>query len=309
MSAIMDKAGHIWVDGEFVPWNDAREHVLAHTLHYGLGAFEGIRAYEQPGGRAAVFRLGEHIDRLLESCHACLLDVPYTKTQLLEACLETLRRNGLKECYLRPIVYLGPGELGLGSQANPVRTVIAAFPWGAYLGEEGLRRGIRAKVSSYRRGGVDAIMTKAKVTGQYTTSILAKRDAMKTGHDEAIMLDGHGLVAEGTGENIFLVKNGVVRTPPTSASILPGITRDTVIKLSRDLDIEITEQPFTRDELWIADEVFLTGTAAEVTPVREIDDRRIGSGEPGPVTRAIQDRFFEVVRGAKGVREEWLTYT
>ena len=303
----MAKAERIWVDGELVAWDDARDHMLAHTLHYGLGAFEGIRAYEQEGGgRSAVFRLGEHIDRLFESCQICTIDVPYTRAQLLEACLETIRANKLVEAYLRPVVYLGAGELGLGSLNNPVRTVIAAFPWGAYLGEEGLKKGIRAKVSGYRRGGVDAVMTKGKINGQYTTSILAKRDAIKTGHDEAILLDPHGLVAEGTGENVFIAKGGALRTPPTSASILAGITRDTVIQLAREQGIEVIERSFTRDELWTADEVFLTGTAAEVTPVREIDFRTIGAGEPGPITRALQDRFFQVVRGAGG-HADWLT--
>ncbi len=302
----MAKAECIWVDGELIAWNDARDHMLAHTLHYGLGAFEGIRAYEQSGGRSAVFRLGEHIDRLFESCHICMIDVPYSRSQILEACLETIRANKLAEAYLRPVVYLGAGELGLGSTGNPVRTVIAAFPWGAYLGEDGLKKGIRAKVSGYRRGGVDAVMTKGKINGQYTTSILAKRDAIKTGHDEAIMLDAQGLVAEGTGENVFIVKDGALRTPPTSASILAGITRDTVIRLAREQGIDVIERSFTRDELWTADEVFLTGTAAEVTPVREIDFRTIGAGEPGPITRRLQDRFFEVVRGGGG-HDEWLT--
>jgi branched-chain amino acid aminotransferase len=302
----MAKAERIWVDGELIAWDDARDHMLAHTLHYGLGAFEGIRAYEQTDGRSAVFRLGEHIDRLFESCHICTIDVPYTRAQLLEACLETVRANKLAEAYLRPVVYLGAGELGLGSMANPVRTVIAAFPWGAYLGEDGLKKGIRAKVSGYRRGGVDAVMTKGKINGQYTTSILAKRDAIKTGHDEAIMLDPQGLVAEGTGENVFIVKNGAIRTPPTSASILAGITRDSVIRLAREAELEVIERSFTRDELWTADEVFLTGTAAEVTPVREIDFRTIGAGEPGPITRKLQDRFFQVVRGSGG-HEDWLT--
>jgi branched-chain amino acid aminotransferase len=302
----MAKAERIWVDGELIAWDDARDHMLAHTLHYGLGAFEGIRAYEQTDGRSAVFRLGEHIDRLFESCHICMIEVPYTRAQLFEACLETVRANKLAEAYLRPVVYLGAGELGLGSMANPIRTVIAAFPWGAYLGEEGLKRGIRAKVSGYRRGGVDAVMTKGKINGQYTTSILAKRDAIKSGHDEAIMLDSHGLVAEGTGENVFIVKGGAIRTPPTSASILAGITRDSVITLAREAGLEVIERSFTRDELWNADEVFLTGTAAEVTPVREVDYRTIGAGEPGPITRQLQDRFFQVVRGGGG-HEDWLT--
>jgi branched-chain amino acid aminotransferase len=298
----------IWVDGKLVAWNDATEHVLAHTLHYGLGAFEGIRAYKRGNGKTAVFRLREHIDRLLESCLIATLDVPYSRDQLEAACLDVLRANKLESAYLRPLVYLGYGALGLGSLDVPVRTVVAAFEWGAYLGEEGLSRGIRAKVSGFRRAGVDAFMSKGKLCGQYVTNILAKRDALKSGYDEAIMLGADGLVAEGTGENIFLVKDGAVRTPPTTASVLGGITRDTAIQLLRELGYDVVERSFTRDELWTADEVFFTGTAAEVTPVREIDDRRIGNGEPGPVTRRLQDHFFAIVKGNDANHDAWLTY-
>jgi branched-chain amino acid aminotransferase len=302
------KVEKIWVDGSLVAWDDASEHMLAHTLHYGLGAFEGIRAYQRADGRTAVFRLGEHIDRLFESCHICTIDVPYSRAELVEACLEVLRVNRLSSAYLRPIVYLGGGALGLGSFEPPVRTVVAAFEWGAYLGAEGLAKGIRCTVSGFRRGNIDAFMSKGKICGQYVTSILAKRAALKAGFDEGILLDAHGLVAEGTGENIFLVKGGVLRTPPTSAAILAGITRDTIIALARELGYEVREQSFTRDEMWTADEVFLTGTAAEVTPVREIDGRRVGSGEPGPITRRLQDHFFAVVKGADDKHESWLTY-
>ncbi len=304
----IQKLEKIWVDGKLVNWDDATEHVLAHTLHYGLGAFEGIRAYEKAGGKTAVFRLDEHINRLFESCHIATIDVPFTRDQIKDACLEVLRVNKVKSAYLRPLVYLGYGALGLGSLDVPTRTVVAAFEWGAYLGEEGLERGIRAKVSGFRRATVDSFMAKGKLCGQYVTNILAKRDALKSGYQEAIMLGTDGLVAEGTGENIFIVKNGLVRTPPTTASILSGITRDTAIQLLQELGYDLIERSFTRDELWCADEVFLCGTAAEVTPVREIDDRRIGNGEPGPITRRLQDHFFAIVKGDDDKHEHWLTY-
>jgi branched-chain amino acid aminotransferase len=298
----------IWVDGKLVNWTDATEHMLAHTLHYGLGAFEGIRAYECADGRTALFRLDAHLDRLFDSCQICTIEIPYSRDQLTDACLELLRVNKLRAAYLRPLVYLGYGALGLGTLDVPVRTVVAAFEWGAYLGTEGLRRGIRAKVSGFRRGAIDSTVSKGKICGQYVTSILAKRDALKAGYDEAILLGTDGLVAEGSGENIFAVKGDVIRTPPTSASILAGVTRDCIITLARDLGYEVREASFTRDEMWIADEVFLTGTAAEVTPVREIDDRRIGNGEPGPVTRRLQDHFFAIVTGKDASRKRWLTY-
>jgi branched-chain amino acid aminotransferase len=304
----LKKVDKIWVDGKLVNWDDATEHVLAHTLHYGLGAFEGIRAYQRKDGRTAVFRLGEHIDRLFDSCHIATLDIPYTRDQIKDACCEVLRVNKMSSGYLRPLVYLGYRSLGLGSLDMPVRTVVAAFEWGAYLGEDGLKRGIRAKVSAFRRGNVDGFAAKGKIVGQYVTNILAKRDALRSGHDEAIMLGSDGLVAEATGENIFLVKRGVVFTPPTTASILGGVTRDTAIQLLRELGHDLREQSFTRDEMWVADEVFMTGTAAEITPVREIDDRRIGSGEPGPVTRRLQDHFFAVVKGDDRKHDHWLTF-
>lgn len=301
------KVDKIWIDGELIDWDDANDHVLAHTLHYGLGAFEGIRAYEQASGGSAVFRLKEHIDRLFESCHICTIDVPYSRSQVIEACLEVLRVNKLGSAYLRPLIYLGGGALGLGSFEPPVRTVVAAFEWGAYLGEEGLTKGIRCKISGFRRGNIDAMMSKGKICGQYTTSILAKRSALKAGYDEAILLDSQGLVCEGSGENIFMAKNGVVFTPPTSASILAGITRNSIITLAKELKYEVIERQFTCDEIWTADEVFMTGTAAEVTPVREIDDRKIGNGEPGPITRRIQENFFAMVKGDSAPHPEWLT--
>jgi branched-chain amino acid aminotransferase len=306
--ALIKKVDKIWVDGKLVPWDDAREHMLAHTLHYGLGAFEGIRAYKRADGRTAIFRLGEHIDRLWDSCHICTIEIPFTREQVKDACAEVLRVNKLEAAYLRPIVYLGYGAMGLGSLEPPVRTVIAAYEWGAYLGEDGLKKGIRAKVSSYRRGMVDAAMSKGKICGQYVNSILAKREAIKSGYSEAIMLDHHGHVAEATGENVFMVKRGTVYTAPTSSSILAGITRDSSIRIARDLGYTVREETFTRDELWCADEVFMCGTAAEITPVREIDDRRIGTGEPGPVTRRVQEAFFDTVKGAKPRYPEWLTF-
>jgi branched-chain amino acid aminotransferase len=306
--AAIKKLEKIWVDGRLVAWDDASDHVLAHTLHYGLGAFEGIRAYKRADGRTAFFRLREHIDRLFESCHICTIEVPFSRQQVMDACVEVVKANKLDAAYLRPLIYMGYGALGLGTLEAPIRSVVAAFEWGAYLGDEGLRKGIRCKVSAFRRGNIDGFMSKGKICGQYVTSVLAKRDAIKSGLDEAILLDAQGLVAEGSGENIFMIKNGVIRTPPTSASILAGITRDTIITLARETGYQLVEQSFTRDEMWVADELFLTGTAAEVTPVREVDGRRIGSGEPGPMTRRLQERFFQIVRDGDGGHDEWLTF-
>ncbi|HKA89963.1 MAG TPA: branched-chain amino acid transaminase [Haliangiales bacterium] len=306
--ALIKKLDWVWVDGKLVAWDDAKEHVLCHTLHYGLGAFEGIRAYRRADGRTAVFRLAEHIDRLFDTCHIITLDIPYSREAIRDACVTVVRENKLPAAYLRPIVYLGYGAMGLGSFEPPVRTVVACYEWGAYLGEEGLRRGIRARVSSFRRGAIDSTMTKGKICGQYVNSILAKRDALKAGYDEAIMLDAQGYVTEATGENVFIVRKGVVYTAPTSSSILAGITRDSILRIARDLGIDVREHVYTRDEMWCADEVFMCGTAAEITPVREVDDRRIGSGEPGPITRRVQETYFDVVKGAKARYPEWLTY-
>jgi branched-chain amino acid aminotransferase len=309
--ALIKKVDKVWVDGKMVDWDDAKEHVLAHTLHYGLGAFEGIRAYRRAEGKTAVFRLKEHVDRLWQSCHICTIDIPFSREQVEQACIDVVKVNKLPAAYLRPIVYLGYGAMGLGSLEPPVKTVVACYEWGAYLGEEGLRRGIRAKVSSFRRGAIDATMTKGKICGQYVNSILAKREALKAGYDEAIMLDNQGHVCEATGENVFIARRGALYTAPTSSSILAGITRDSVIRIARDLGIEVHETTFTRDELWCADEVFMCGTAAEITPVREVDDRKIGRGEPGPLTRRVQDTFFDVVKGKAGEKArypEWLAY-
>lgn len=299
------KVDTIWVDGKLVPWDDATDHMLAHTLHYGVGAFEGIRAYQRADGKTIIFRLREHIERLFDSAVICTMDPPYTRDQVMTACADVVRSNKLPYCYLRPLLYLGSGALGLGSFEPPVRTVVAAFEWGAYLGEDGAKKGIRCMVSGFTRANSNAVMNKGKICGQYVTSVLAKRMALKSGFDEAIMMDPQGQVAEGTGENIFVVKNGVVRTPPTSAAILAGITRDTAIQLLRESGVEVREEAIARDELYTADEVFLTGTAAEITPVREIDHRRVGRGE-WPVTRSLQESFFAVVKGGDSKHDHWL---
>ncbi|MEC7519601.1 MAG: branched-chain amino acid transaminase [Myxococcota bacterium] len=304
---MVDKVESIWMDGELIPWDDANVHVLTHTLHYGLGAFEGIRCYETEDGRSAIFRLREHVRRLFESAHIVTLDIPYTQDQIVDACLETVRASGLKSCYLRPLVFLGSGAMGLGAMTNATRVAIVVWKWGAYLGDEGIQKGIRARVSSFTRPGINMQMAKGKVVGHYVNSILAKREALKTGFDEAILLDAQGYVSEASGENIFMVRDGKIVTPPMGSSILGGITRDTMLRIVRDMGIEVTERLMARDELYIADEIFMCGTAAEVTPVREIDGRTIGKGERGELTKRVQDRYFQVVRGVEAP-EEWLTY-
>lgn len=297
----------IWMDGKLVAWDDATVHVLTHTLHYGLGVFEGIRCYRTGDGRSAVFRLAEHVKRLLESAHINLMQVPFTQAQLEEAVVETLRANGLAEGYIRPLVFIGHGAMGLNPGDNPVRVAIAAWPWGSYLGDEGMERGIRAKISTFSRHHVNAKMTKGKTCGDYVNSILAKREALLDGYDEAILLDTQGLVAEASGENLFLVRGGVLRTPALP-TVLGGITREAVLALARDKGIAVEEGGVTRDELYIADEVFLTGTAAEVTPIREIDHRQIGEGRRGPVTKALQTAFFDAVTGKDPKHRPWLRY-
>ncbi len=301
-------ADKIWMDGELVNFADANIHVLSHTLHYGLGAFEGIRCYERADGRSAIFRLREHIKRLFESCHICLIDVPYTQEEIEQACLETIRANGFKSCYLRPIVFLGHGEMGLGAMSNQVRVAVIAWNWESYLGEEGVLKGIRAKVSSFNRHSVNSAMVKGKITGQYVNSVLAKREAMAMGYKEAIMLDSEGYVSECSGENIFVVKEGEIITTPQGSSILGGITRHTIMKLAEENGYTISEARFTRDVVYCADEVFMTGTAAEVTPVREVDDRMIGTGVPGPITKKLQAAYFDLVRGKADNHPEWLAY-
>ncbi|MGE0867165.1 MAG: branched-chain amino acid transaminase [Kofleriaceae bacterium] len=302
------KLDSIWLDGQLVPWDGATDHLLAHTMHYGVGVFEGIRAYQRADGRSAVFRLREHIDRLFDSAAICTMDIPYTRDQLIAACLEVVRVNKMSSCYLRPLAYLGYGALGLGSFEPPVRTMIACYEWGAYLGDEGLKKGIRCMISGFTRSNGNAVMNKGKICGQYVSSVLAKRMAIKSGFDEALMLDPQGYVAEGTGENIFVIKRDVIRTPPSSAAILAGITRGTAIDLLREQKIEVQEAPIARDELYTADEVFLTGTAAEITPVREIDHRKVGRGEAGPITRRLQEAFFSVVKGNDTKHDHWLSY-
>jgi branched-chain amino acid aminotransferase len=303
---MVEKTDFIWMDGEFVPWDKANIHILTHTLHYGLGAFEGIRSYLLADEEsAAVFRLRDHIQRLFKSCHIIMMEIPFTEDEIVEACLETVRRNKLKACYIRPLVFMGDGAMGLGS-INKTRVSVIAFPWGAYLGDEGLKKGIRVTISSFTRLHVNINMVRAKVCGQYTNSILAKRLALLQGMDETLLLDSQGYVSEGTGENIFIVRNGYIKTPPTSTPILEGLTRETVVTLARDLGYNLEETKFTRDELYIADEVFLTGTAAEITPIREIDFRTIGTGAPGPVTQKIQQEYFAVVKGERDKYNEWL---
>jgi branched-chain amino acid aminotransferase len=304
---MVEKLQKIWLDGELVDWDDAQVHVLAHTLHYGLGGFEGIRAYKRKDGKSYVFRLREHIDRLFDTCKMVLLQPQVSREQMMQACLETLRVNGLEEGYLRPMIFLGEGAMGIYAPNNPVRATVIAWKWGAYLGDEALKNGMRAKISSFARHHINVSLAKAKMMGQYTNSILAKREAKFGGYDEAILLDTNGFVSEGSGENIFIVKKGVIHTPDLSSSILEGITRDTAMTLARELGYEVREGRITRDQLWLADEVFFTGTAAEITPVREVDDRPIGKGVVGPITKAIQDRFFDVVRGSDTSHPEWLT--
>jgi len=299
----------IWMDGELIPFDQARVHVLTHTLHYGFGVFEGIRAYQRPDC-SHVFRLGDHIRWLFESAHIIGLEIPFSQGEVLEASVETLKANDLAKGYLRPIAFLGSETMGLGALNNRVHVSVAAWHWGAYLGEEGLANGIRCKISSYNRLHPNVNMVKGKICGQYVNSVIAKREALVAGYDEAIMLDTAGYVSECTGENLFMVRAGRLVTPPFGSSILGGITRDTVLTLARDLGVAVEERLFTRDELYIADEVFLCGTAAEVTPVREIDDRRIGPGRPGEVTRMISKNFFGIVSGDAPAHSEWRhTYT
>jgi branched-chain amino acid aminotransferase len=297
----------IWLDGRFVDWSEANVHLLTHTLHYGLGVFEGIRCYLTDDGRSAVFRLSEHIRRLFDSAKINLLEIPFSKEEIEAATLETMRQNHLAEGYMRPLVFIGDGEMGLNPGANPIRVAIMAWAWGKYLGEESMVNGIRAKVSTYSRHYVNAKMTKGKTCGDYVNSILAKREALLDGYDEAIMLDTNGLVSEASGENIFLVRDGVLRTP-SSHTVLDGITRATVCEIAADKGIRVEERPITRDDLYVADELFLTGTAAEVTPVREVDRRAIGDGRRGPITELLQNMFFDVVAGRESKYESWLSY-
>jgi len=304
---MVEKLKKIWLDGEFVDWDDAKVHVLTHTLHYGLGAFEGIRAYKRADGTTTIFRLREHVQRLFDTCKLITIEPRFTRDQVIDVCVETMRVNQMDEAYLRPLVYVGDGAMGVYAPNNPIRTMVVAWRWGAYLGSEALDKGIRAKVSSWARHHIHVGLAKGKIMGQYTNSTLAKREAKSCGYDEAIMMDVAGYVSEGSGENLFIVKKGKLITPPLSASILEGVTRDTILTLAREEGIPVSEEMLTRDQLLLADEAFFTGTAAEVTPIREVDNRVIGEGSVGPITKKLQQRYFDVVKGNDTSHPEWLT--
>lgn len=303
----MEPTRLIWFDGELVPWDQAQVHVLAHGLHYGTGAFEGIRVYATPEGPAA-FRLGDHMRRMVGSAKAFRIPLPWSAEDLSKAALEVVRANELPACYLRPIVFLGTGTLGINPTGARVHTAIAAWEWGAYLGKGALEEGARVRVSSWRRIGHEALIPNAKGTGQYINSVLAKQEAIVAGYDEAILLNYEGYVAEGSGQNLFLVRDGRVSTPPSTAGALEGITRDTLMTLLSDDGVEVRESAVTRSDLYYADEAFFTGTAAEVTPVREVDDRPVGEGKPGPVTRRAQELFMKTVTGELAPYRHWLEY-
>ncbi|HLH76316.1 MAG TPA: branched-chain amino acid transaminase [Candidatus Binataceae bacterium] len=301
------QTSRIWLDGTFVPYEEARIHVLTHSLHYGYGVFEGLRCYRGDDGRSAIFRGPEHVRRLFDSAHILGIKIPFSQDEILKACAQAVGLNHFTECYIRPLVFLGDGQMGVAAHNNRVRVAIAAWEWGAYLGEDGVKRGIRLKTSSFNRFHPNTLMPHAKATGHYINSVLAVHEAQRGGYDEAMLLDVDGYVAEGSGENIFVVRDGVVTTPP-SASALPGITRDAVIKILADLGLQVREQRFPRDTVYICDEVFMTGTAAEVTPVREVDDRTVGSGVPGPITRQVQETFAAALRGRDPRYRHWLHY-
>lgn len=295
----------VWMNGELVPWADAKVHVLSHALHYGTGVFEGIRCYETPKG-PAVFRLRDHLRRLEQSGKIFMMELPYTPDELRDATAELIKVNGLRSCYVRPIAFRGYGDIGVNPENNPVDVTIAVWPWGAYLGEEALKKGVRMTISSWRRHDVNIIPPAAKVTGAYINSVAAKQEALHKGFDEAIMLNSAGFVSEATGENIFVVRDGEVLTPPLAAGALAGITRNSVMQIAADLGTPVKETMITRSDLYLADEMFCCGTAAEVTPVREVDGRIIG--DPGPITQAVQSKFFEVVKGEDEKYYEWLEF-
>lgn len=302
---MVQKADKIWFDGKLIPWDEANVHVLTHTLHYGCGVFEGIRAYKLTSGESSVFRLKDHVHRHFMSAKIMLLDMGMTEEDLYNAIIETLKANQQAEGYIRPLTFIGAGVMGVHPGDNPIHTIVATWPWGAYLGEDALDKGIRMKTSSFTRLHVNAFMTKAKVCGAYANSILAKREVVADGYDEALFLDTAGYVSEASGENIFIVRNGIIKTPSLT-SILAGLTRDSLIAVAKDLGFEIVEQRFTRDELYGADEAFLSGTAAELTPIREVDRRVIGAGKAGPVTKQLQKEFFKVVKGENPKYDRWL---
>jgi branched-chain amino acid aminotransferase len=302
----VNQADLIWMNGEFVAWEDAKVHVLTHGLHYGTGVFEGVRCYDTESVGPAVFRHADHIDRLFRSAELYYMPIPFDREQLRQATLELISKNGLRSCYIRPLVFRGYGTMGLFPLDAPVDVTIATWEWGVYLGEEGKRSGVRAKVSSWRRISPDSLIPHAKASGQYLNSILAKVETHKAGYDEAILLDDQGHVCEGSGENIFVVRDGTIFTPPQTASILDGINRKSAIQIARDLGFEVVERDIARAELYLADEVYLTGTAAELVPVREVDDHPVGDGEPGQVTRAVQKAFDDALHGRTDRYREWL---
>ncbi|MCG3202942.1 MAG: Branched-chain-amino-acid aminotransferase [Gammaproteobacteria bacterium] len=301
-----DRDGVIWLDGKQVPWREAKTHVLTHTLHYGLGVFEGIRAYRTERG-AAIFRLPEHVQRLFNSAHILRMEMPYDQAQITEACRAAVRENKLESAYIRPMCFLGSEGMGLRADNLRTHVMVAAWSWGSYLGEDGMQQGIRIRTSSYTRHHANITMCKAKANGNYMNSMLALREAIECGYDEALLLDTEGYVSEGSGENIFIVRNGELRTPDAT-SALEGITRETIMRLAADTGLTVKERRITRDEVYIADEAFFTGTAAEVTPIRELDGRRIGSGTRGPITARLQALYFDVVHGRSADRQSWLTY-
>jgi len=300
-----DLDGVIWYDGKMVPWRNATTHVLTHSLHYGLAVFEGLRAYETSDG-TAIFRLEEHINRLYDSAHIYMMKIPYERETLLEACQQVVRENRLDSCYIRPIAFYGSEKMGVSPKGATVHVAIAAWPWGAYLGADGIEKGIRVKTSSYSRHHVNVTMCRAKYSGTYANSILANQEAIEHGYDEALLLDVDGFVAEGSGENLFIVKNGKLYEPELTSALI-GITRDTLITFAREMGLEIESRRLTRDDIYIADEAFFTGTAAEVTPIRELDSRLIGSGQRGPITEKLQTMFFDAVNGRSEKHQSWLT--
>ncbi|MGD8595086.1 MAG: branched-chain amino acid transaminase [Gammaproteobacteria bacterium] len=301
-----DRDGVIWFDGELVPWREAKVHVLTHTLHYGMGVFEGVRAYKAEQG-TAIFRLQEHTDRLFRSAHIMSMKVPFDKQTINQAQLSAVKENGLDSAYIRPMFFYGSEGMGLRADNLKVHAIVAAWSWGSYLGADGLEKGIRIRTSSFTRHHVNISMCKAKANGHYINSMLALQEALSCGYDEALLLDTEGYVAEGSGENIFIVRNGVIYTPELT-SALDGITRDTIFQLAKEVGIPVKEKRITRDEVYVADEAFFTGTAAEVTPIRELDNRAIGSGGRGPITEKLQTMFFDAVHGRSPQYENWLSY-
>ncbi len=303
--SMADLDGVIWYDGKMVPWRDATTHVLTHSLHYGLAVFEGLRAYKTPDG-PAIFRLTEHIDRLYSSAHIYMMKMPCERDVVVEACRMVVKQNNLESCYVRPIAFYGSERMGVSPKGATVHIAIAAWPWGAYLGDDGLEKGIRVKTSSFARHHVNVTMCRAKYSGTYANSILANQEAINDGYDEALLLDVDGFVAEGAGENLFIVKNGKLYEPELTSALM-GITRDTVMTLAREIGLEMHSKRLTRDDIYVADEAFFTGTAAEVTPIRELDNRQIGNGRCGPITKKLQELFFDVVNGRSPAHRAWLT--